>query len=232
MSAGELTPMRIVAYKKATYEEREKVANGEYNAQVNPETYSQSFEIEYDEDQAPGTSTKLPKYNKTKPQKLEFEFLFDSSGALPRTTDEQRRNGVIDDIEQFKSVVFSFDGDTHRPPFLILSWGTLLFKCVLTGMNITYKMFRPDGSPVRAVVKAAFQGLMEDDLRVRTERKESPDLTHIITVKVGDTLPLLCNKIYGNTKYYIEVARVNKLVNFRNIQPGQQIQFPPLAKAK
>ncbi len=233
MSRGALTPLKIVAYRRATYEESEKLDDGEFNAQINPETYAQTFEIEYDEEQAPGTSNTLPRYNRTKPQTLEFEFVFDTTGAVPGTTDEQRTSdvGVLEAIDHFKKVAFSFDGETHRPPFLILSWGSLLFKCVLTGMTITYKLFRPDGVPVRAVVKASFQGLMEDPLRVAEENRQSPDLTHVRVVQAGDTLPLMCKKIYGDPKYYLEVARLNKLIEFRNLQIGQRIEFPPLEKA-
>ncbi|MEL6132139.1 MAG: LysM peptidoglycan-binding domain-containing protein [Bacteroidota bacterium] len=232
MASGQLQMMKIVGYKKPTYKDSEKIEEGEFTVQINPENYAQTFEIEYDEDQAPGTSDKLPKYNKTKPQVLEFEFVFDSTGAVPGTTDEQRTSafGVLETIDQFKKVAFSMDGETHQPPFLILSWGTLLFKCVLTGMTLTYKLFRPDGTPVRAVIKAKFQGLIEDALRVAKENKQSPDLTHVRVVQAGDTLPLMCETIYGDPKYYLEVARINKLINFRNLRIGQKIEFPPLAK--
>jgi nucleoid-associated protein YgaU len=57
----------------------------------------------------------------------------------------------------------------------------------------------------------------------------SPDLTHLITVKAGDTLPLLCDRIYRDSGYYMEVARINGLSSFRNLQPGTTLKFPPLA---
>jgi hypothetical protein len=47
-------------------------------------------------------------------------------------------------------------------------------------------------------------------------------------VVAGDTLPLLCFQIYQESKYYVEVARVNGLDDFRNLEPGRQILFPPL----
>jgi len=37
-------------------------------------------------------------------------------------------------------------------------------------------------------------------------------------------------KIYGDSKYYLEVARANKLINFRKLKIGQKIFFPPLQK--
>jgi nucleoid-associated protein YgaU len=49
-------------------------------------------------------------------------------------------------------------------------------------------------------------------------------------VKEGDTLPSMVYKIYGDYKYYLEVAKVNGLNDFRNLQPGKQIFFPPFDK--
>jgi nucleoid-associated protein YgaU len=49
-------------------------------------------------------------------------------------------------------------------------------------------------------------------------------------VKSGDTLPLLAKEIYGSSRYYLRLAQVNHIDDFRNLQPGQEIIFPPLAK--
>jgi len=230
MDSGQLQKMKIVAYKKATYEDSEILADGEFNAQVNPENYAMSFKIDYGKDQAPGTSNKLPKYNKTQPLVISFKFIFDGTGALPGTTDAQRENGIMADIDHFKKVTFTYEGEIHRPPFLLLSWGTLFFKCVLTELNLAFKLFRPDGTPVRAEANAKFQGLIDDTLRLAADNKQSPDLTHVRIVHTGDTLPLMCKKIYGDPKYYLEVARYNKLINFRKLKVGQRVEFPPLEK--
>ena len=40
----------------------------------------------------------------------------------------------------------------------------------------------------------------------------------------------MSKKIYGDSKYYLEVARVNQLTNFRKLTPGQELLFPPLEK--
>lgn len=231
MDSGELKKMQILAYSSAGYEDSKKVEDGEFFVMVNPESYAINYEIEYGEDQAPGTSNKLPKFNKMKPQVMEFTFIFDGTGVLPGTTDDQRDNGIKTDVDKFQRIVSGYDGESHSPHFLQVIWGVLLFKCVLTNLTITYTLFRPDGSPVRATAKAKFQGLIEDNLRLAEENNTSPDLTHIRTVKEGDTLPLMCQKIYGDKKHYLEVARYNKLINFRNLKTGERIEFPPLQKA-
>ncbi len=97
-------------------------------------------------------------------------------------------------------------------------------------MDITYKLFTSQGLPLRALVKTTFIGSIEDDKRLAKENAQSPDLTHIRTIKEGDTLPLLCKEMYGDIKYYVEVANFNGLNDFRNLKTGDKIKFPPLAK--
>ncbi|TSE10406.1 CIS tube protein [Aquimarina algiphila] len=227
---GNLQKLKITAYKEATFEESEKISEGEFMVRINPETYALDYKIKYSDDQASGTSGDLPKFDKTEPLSLGFKFIFDSTGALPGTTDEEREKGIASQIAQFKKVVFDYVGEKHAPPFLEIIWGDLLSRCVLTGMKINYKLFRPDGKPVRAEVDAKFKELVEPNERIAQENDQSPDLTHIRSVKEGDTLPLFCKDIYGDPKYYIEVARVNKLISFRNLKVGQKIIFPPLVK--
>ena len=139
-------------------------------------------------------------------------------------------NGIIDDIEQFKKVIFDYNGEEHKPNYLIISWGTLLFKGTLLEMEIIFKLFKPDGTPLRATARTKFKGFVEDNLRVAKENNSSPDLTHVREVKEGDTLPLMTFRIYGDSKYYLEVARVNRITNFRKLSVGQKIYFPPIEK--
>ncbi len=40
----------------------------------------------------------------------------------------------------------------------------------------------------------------------------------------------MCYRIYGDPKYYLEVAKVNGLGNFRFLKPGTDLIFPPIEK--
>ena len=101
---------------------------------------------------------------------------------------------------------------------------------LLTSMAVNYTLFKPDGDPLRLKIDLGFKGFKDTDTSKREEKNESSDLTHIKIVKAGDTLPMLCNSVYGNSSYYIQVAHYNKLINFRYIQPGDRLVFPPLSK--
>lgn len=224
--AGELEKLKVVAYSDPEF--NNKIADGEFSTLMNPEKYTYHYKIEADETQAAGTSTVSPKFNKKLPENLELDFVFDRSGVINGYASSD--DGIIDDIEKFKKVILDYNGDEHKPNYLIISWGTLLFKGAMTEMNVEFKLFKPDGTPIRAIAKGKFQGFVEDNLRAAKENNKSPDLTHYRTVTEGDTLPLMSYTIYGDSKYYLEVARVNNIANFRKLKTGQKLFFPPLQK--
>lgn len=243
---GKLEKMKIKAYDKAG---NELV----YSALVNPETYTVKHKIIYDSTVQPaGNPGKELQYSHTPPPDLQFDFLFDSTGVIPVPLEgiagalsnipiagavagalsNTKKYNILDEIETFKKIVLNYDGDIHEPRTVELIWGTLYFKGKLTSLQFNYKLFQPDGVPIRAIATAAFSGTVEDDLRKAQKKNNSPDLTHIRVVKEGDTLPLMAYKIYGDPAYYLEVARVNKITNFRNLTPGEEIFFPPVNKSK
>ena len=223
---GKLTPLKIEAYSDNSFKEDKKI--GEFTTQMTPERYTYHYKIETNKDQAAGNTASTEAFEKLAPEELDLEILFDRTGVLidyPPLAD-----GVIDDLNHFKDVVIHFDGEAHQMHYVKIVWGSLIFQGRLSELNIEFKLFKPDGAPIRAVAKAKFKGAVEEKLRVARENKQSPDLTHHRIVTEGDTLPLMTYRIYGDSKYYLEVARVNGLANFRKLTPGQQIYFPPLEK--
>ncbi|WP_299105000.1 LysM peptidoglycan-binding domain-containing protein [uncultured Tenacibaculum sp.] len=226
MSQGELKKLVIKAYTDEKF--NDEVADGEFTTLVNPEKYMVAYKPEYSEQQGQGTSATQPKFTRIAPQELDLDLLFDSSGVIDG--EPNYKDGIIDKIEAFKRIVFDYSGEEHKPYYLMIKWGALLFKGSLVDLAIEYRLFAPDGTPLRANAKLKVKGTIDDDLRVARENNQSPDLTHYRKVKAGDTLPLMCHRIYGDSKYYLEVARVNKIAQFRKLQPGQELFFPPLQK--
>ncbi len=227
---GQLEKMEITAFSDAEF--TEEVADGKFITQVNPEKVSLKYEIESPDDQAQGTSATEATFGRIKPQELSFEFMFDATGAIPNPDGSSPINddGVFEKVKHFLAVVYEYNGEEHKPNNVQIAWGRLLFKCVLKSVNIDYRLFRPDGTPLRAVASAAFTGSVEERLRIAIDAPASPDITHTRSVKDGETLLQLTQEIYGDSRYYLEVARANRLTNFRKIRTGQIISFPPIAK--
>ena len=119
----------------------------------------------------------------------------------------------------------------NQPKNLKVIWTDFVFACILTNLQITYTLFSPEGTPLRAKLSCSFLSYKEAERRVREEAKSSPDLTHVRSAIEGDTLPLMVNTIYGDPALYLEVARVNDLTNFRQIAAGTTLIFPPVDKS-
>ncbi|WP_083629478.1 CIS tube protein [Tenacibaculum agarivorans] len=199
--------------------------------QINPASYTHEHTIEYNKFQpvgSPGTSTW---YKGTPPEKVSFDIYFDATGAISTSSLSSllsSSTSVSDQIDEFKSTCFTYNGSIHEPNYLILSWGTLVFKCKLISLNISYTLFQSDGTPLRAKLSVAFESsISADDIATEADN-QSPDLTHYIEIKEGDTLPLICYQIYGDSNYYTEVAAYNNILNFRDLSPGTKLYLPPL----
>jgi hypothetical protein len=225
MASGKLEKLKIIAFKNADYsdapEEQQSIT-----AMLNPESYTLDYKVEYQDGQGQGTSSSQQRFTVKKPEEFAFELLIDSSGII----DGNPRESIEDDITLLRDLLLKYEGDIHEPKHFQVLWGSLLFKGRCTGLNINFKLFNPDGKPIRAICKITLKGSVEDNLRTAEERRESPDLTHYRLVKAGDTLPMMCYKIYGSSAYYLQVAKVNKLSNIRNLQPGTELYFPPIQK--
>lgn len=203
-----------------------------FTAQFNPETVKHSMNIDYDTEQPLGSSGADVKYKHTRPETLSFSLEFTKSFDISNvsSSSQDMSTDVIDRVETLKSTMFAYSGDIHRPCYVQLTWGDFTFKGQTESINVVYSMYDISGEPKRATVDLSFIGSMDTQTRASAENRSSPDLSHYIEVKDGDTLPMLCYKVYGNTNYYMDVARVNKLTSFRNIEPGRKLLFPPLDK--
>ncbi len=226
---GKLEKMLILAFE--TSEDAEQggklEAKDSFEALINPETYTLEYKVKTAEGQGQGTSGAQAKFEYTLPEELTFEFLFDNTGIIDG---KPKADGIFDDVLHFRQLLTEYQGSTHEPYHLKLVWGNLVFKGRAVELGITYKLFNPDGQPIRAVAKAKFKGSIEEKKRAAKENKSSPDLTHLRTVKAGDTLPLMCHRIYGHPRHYLQVAQENRLSNFRDLKPGMTLVFPPFEK--
>ncbi|UOA10684.1 LysM peptidoglycan-binding domain-containing protein [Methylobacter sp. S3L5C] len=227
--AGKLEKMLILAYETSVAAEDggQSDAKDKFEALINPETYTLDYKVKTANEQGQGTSSKQLKFEYAMPEELSFEFLFDNTGIIDG---KPKKEGIFDDVNHFRQMLIGYQGSSHEPYHLKLVWGNLIFKGRAIELGITYKLFDPNGQPIRAIAKVKFKGSIEEKKRIAKEDKTSPDLTHLRTVKSGDTLPLMCYRIYGDPQYYLQVAAVNNLGNFRLLTPGTKLVFPPLAK--
>jgi nucleoid-associated protein YgaU len=195
-----------------------------FKASINPSGYNHQFGIRYTQSSAQGLSSEEAKFNAVQSEKLSLkELVLDGTGAVPGT-----KLPVKQQVEQLRKTVYDYVGDKHEPPIVQVVWGSLLFYGRIESLKFDYTLFAPNGEPLRAKVTLSFIEFTSAAEEVKESARKSPDLTHQIIVRAGDTLPLLCERIYRDPAYHLEVARINGLTLVRQLEPGMSLRFPPL----
>ena len=239
MALGELKKMQLAAYTGPDFQH--EIPKCTYDVLINPESYSLAYGIETNDITGIGASENIRSYRVRPPQNMTFKFVFDGSGVVQRGGGgllsglavpglPSKKPDVVEDFNNFKNVVYNFNNETHAPRYVQLRWGPLIYNCQLVQMTVNFKLFKPDGTPVRAEANCTFQSVIDPKTLWLKQNLHSPDLSRIRTVMEGDTLPLLCFREYGDSKYYYQVARVNKLNNFKELTAGMKLFFPPIVK--
>lgn len=219
MAEGKVAKVKLIAYKDADYKQK----LGEYEVLVNSDKVTKKGQLNYSNNNTPiGSSANTVKFRGGRSEKYDFNFFFDSTGIISsKKVDEQ--------IKEIKDLMYSYNGDIHEPNYIKIFWGTQLdFQGRLLSFDREVSLMDIDGTPIRAEVKAVFISSISAEKKALEAGENSADFTHIRIVQAGDNLPLMCFKIYGDSSYYIKVAKDNNLNDFRDIKPGDQIVFKPV----
>jgi hypothetical protein len=153
-----------------------------------------------------------------------------TTGKKPPSSTE---GTISPQIALFERLCQEINGESHEPSYLRLSWlqGGLRssFEAKLKDYDLNYTLIGHDGRPLLAELNATFVETVEPKKELARLRLSSPDLSHRHLVLAGETLPMLCQRYYGNTAAYLQVAMFNGLDDFVALEPGIQLLFPPLA---
>lgn len=226
MADGLLAKMVMIPFADSDTVQVGPPAGPPFVVQFNPESFTVTNEIDYGtEEQAQGEDGGPAKFKGIKPRSFTFDFLLDGTGAAGIRVD------VMAMLTAFKATI-GFYGDIHRPRFLLLQWGAFIATCVLTSYSVNYKLFRPDGTPLRAVLSTSFREHKSKAFEELTKNLSSPDRTHAHLVKDGEHLSLITYRIYKDPRYYFHVAEANGLDTVRSVATGATLYLPPLTRAR
>jgi hypothetical protein len=199
--------------------------NPPFIALFNPERFEITENVIWNKCVTPGNEGADPKIMHIQPRSFTIEFMLDGTGVSTNGV----KTPVTAQVYLFRKTTTTFNGSLHRPNALIVQYGTFICNCVLTASTVTYTMFDMTGLPIRAKIRASFTEKTDSKLSNISKMLSSPDLTHRINLKEGDLLPLLTHQTYNNQNYYLQVAKVNRLKNFRKLKGGTTLIFPPVS---
>ena len=127
-------------------------------------------------------------------------------------------------------------GTSAVPPFLTFNWGTMVsFKAVCTQLTVAFKLFNPNGEPIRADVKMSLKQADTASTASSnganrpgnpTTRARAGHGVH--RVKDGDTLPSIAYQTYGDATVWRAIAEANDIVNPLHLRRGSALSLPKL----
>lgn len=224
VTSGEKAVLKIFG---CTVDSKGKIdidSRASFNALINPAGYDHTFVVRYAHKPAAGSTGGESKFDNVKPETITLKpLVLDGTGAVPG-----RKIPVKYQVDALRKAVYGYISEKHEPPIVRVVWGSLGFFGRIVKMKFEYTLFTPNGEPLRAKVTLEFVGFTSAAEEVKKKGNRSPDLTHLVVVKAGDTLPLLCERIYRDPLYHLEVARINGLTQVRQLEPGMSLRFPPL----
>jgi hypothetical protein len=189
----------------------------------NPESLTIEEGAEYDRSCTPGKSGDNPRFKRVTSRKFSLIFTLDGTGVnAPKIP-------VTAQILLFREATTLINGVFHQPNCLLVQWGTFISKCKITSSKVDYTLFDEFGLPLRAKVTASFEEFVDEAFSQITSMLSSPDLTHLYTVKRGEILPLIVERTYSDQRYYIQVAKANRVKNFRKLPDEFKLVLPPIS---
>ena len=216
-----------------------------FEVQINPEEINRNFSIKYHEPSTPGANGSEFQFEKVNPEELELKFILDGTGAVLQSNKpspdmlgtllnelpaEAQLAYVPLRVAQLQAAVYDFSDEQHRTPFILVQYGKLVFMGLLQTMAVNYNLFNPAGIPLRAEISLSLKAHSPFKESSAVLSLLSADLTRHHLVAAGENILRICHDTYKDERYYLEVARVNGIINFRNIPEGTQLILPPIEK--
>lgn len=181
----------------------------------------------------PGLVAPPIQYVRGASEKLTFDALVDTSDTLLDV-----RSTYVYPIRSLMNV----DPELHAPPVIRFAWladtnaadkqaslDVSGIRWVLESLNVTYTLFAPDGTPLRAKLAIALKEFTTVEDQAKAFPKNSPDVEKTYVVRRGDTLAAIAEATLGDGRHWREIARANDIVDPRTLQPGYQLRIPRLS---
>ena len=191
----------------------------------NPTEYSISKSNDWKYKSITGTSFSPPEFGGGQPRQIELSLLFDQTFP-PYTMSVRDSTAALLDMMEVPSGKTG-GSPTAVPPFVTFEWGRLVFKGACVSLSVTYKLFEPNGDPLRADVKLTLKQAEEAQQGQNpTTRATAGYGVH--RVRDGDTLPSISYQAYGDATKWRLIAEANGVDNPLHLRRGRALSLPRL----
>jgi hypothetical protein len=214
-----------------------KIEDGErIECWFNPKEYTLSRQNKWNFQTAPGVALPTAQFGGSDAHKLSIDLLFDDSDA--HTGDVRTICKTLLDMMEVDPKFGSGAKNNSRPPMVEFGWGGVLtFNAVCEQLAIQYTLFKPNGIPIRALVKLAFTQVEKAEAKSAggAAKRQNPTTmgeaglrAHVVTD--GDSLQSIAYRAYGDATAWRTIAHANDIDNPLHLRRGEVLSIPRLAE--
>jgi nucleoid-associated protein YgaU len=206
--------------------------------QYNPSSLSFDKPVHTAEISIPGLDSPLKQFVRGGTETASVELFFDTT---ERGTGA-RSISVTTLTDAFYGLV-KIDPQTHAAPVCSFIWGEKFpgdrlperygnqrrteFSCIVTGVKQDFKLFSPEGTPLRAVLTLKLEEYVPLQRQIEQLNLQSSDHTRSHVLKQGESLAQVAWQHLNNARDWRHVALANGIDDPRRITPGQTLTIPP-----
>lgn len=212
-----LTRCSLDATGKATLEDES------FSVPINPSEVTLGRSIGYSNQKVIGQLGSDLRFSGIQPEKVGFTLVLDGTGAGPVPPQD-----VAAQMQALLAVIYRHDTVLNEPSRVQLVWGSLCFYGRLTAMQTQYTLFKANGEPLRARLKLDFSRFLSAGEAVLEAGTPPAQASQVVSPVRGETLPQMCQRVYGDPSYAAGIAHLNGLSSLGRVPGNAQLVFPPL----
>ena len=171
----------------------------------------------------PGLEEPLLQYVRGNSETLSVDALVDTSDTLEDVHERY--------VRRLRKLL-SPDAKEHAPPIVRFVWDRAVFTGVLEQLGVTYVLFTPEGTPLRARLSLSLKQYRPAAEQLKDPPRRSPTVDKSYQVRRGDSLSSIANAVYRDPASWRELARANGILDPRRLEPGRLLSVPRLSRER
>ena len=190
--------------------------------QFNPKDLTITKGVKWNaKDQKTAGSAPPTSFTSPEAQKMSLEMFFDAT-RVPGGNVVSRVDALFATLVPTPASL----GKTPSPPFVKFSWGPLTgFLGYVKSVAAKYTLFGKEGRPLRAVCTVSLEEL-PSDLGKQNPTSGGIQPRHVLTIREGDSLPVIAYREYGQAALWRPLAEVNGIDDPMRLRPGRTLYLP------